>query len=401
MYTKKILSSFTNTLIKRSSSSSSLINSSSSISHLSLSTSTSVSKIVSQQHQQGQSLYQSNSIFQRVPSSFVVGHRYLSTQNNEYVAYNSDVLNVPKLEAEPIVVDNKQEGTIWIDSIDNIQFDMRIFILGSPLKTLIENIQHVAPKGIKLVAIDDRRAENGCYVNFEFDSNSTSIQEIMDKIKSNAVKYNLVLNCLEARGQIDNDDTTTGRSLVVTFDGKEIPLSELHSLLSTYGTINQMKTKSGLYLGGSKKGVVVTFDNKLSSLRAKKCLYDLTLPQSKTTLKFKSTISATTVLMAALFVSAIVYHISKIERVQELLQKGLESIGGSEAMVFGYLGENGKTVIEAVYPSGQKLIVAVEGGDLKNTQLQFQLTNTQSSTDRPQIKTTNYPKSKGWFSWNA
>ncbi|EGG15403.1 hypothetical protein DFA_10238 [Cavenderia fasciculata] len=265
MYTNKMITSLssrvTNTLIFKRSSSSLLINSSRSI--------RSTSVTVSQQLQ-GQRLYQSNSsIFQRVSSSqssSIVGHRYLSTQN---VA--------PKVETQ-----SKEQGKIWIDSIRNIQFSIRVFLFGSPKKSLIGNIEEIAPKGVKLEAISNGQTKNGCYVSVK--SSTTNTQEIMDKIKENAVKYNLALNCLEARGQIDNIAATTIRSLVITFDGKEMSLSKLHSLLSTYGTINQMKTKGS-------NGVSVTFAKAESATRARKCLHGLTIPESGTTLKIKSTLT--------------------------------------------------------------------------------------------------------------
>ncbi|EGG15404.1 hypothetical protein DFA_10239 [Cavenderia fasciculata] len=378
---------------------SSLINSSSSISHLSSTTSTSVSKI---QQQQGQRLYQSNSsIFQRLsssPSSFIVGHRYLSTLVHSVTANPTVDVKVETQSTSTTTIVNVKRK-IWIDSIDNIRFDIKVSLFGSPKKSLIEHIEQIAPKGVKLETISDGQTKNGCYVNLEFDPNSTSMQEIMDNIKSNAVKYNLALHCLEARGKEYLDNDIFFRSFIVNFDGgKEMSMGDLHSLLSSYGPINQMKFTYSFYYK-TRNGVLVTFDKALSTMRARKCLSGLVIPESETTLKLRSIISLTTsdiveliiILMKIIFFVCLTNLIVDSGfSIQKYLRerKRLESPG--ENFQFPYLGEDGKTVIEAVYPSGQRLVATIEGGDLKNTQLQLKISNTQASTPAPQIKSLNY-----------
>ncbi|EGG15401.1 hypothetical protein DFA_10236 [Cavenderia fasciculata] len=263
-------------------------------------TSTPVSKI---QQQQGQRLYQSiSSIFQRLsssPSSFIVGQRYLSTLN----------VGFPKVETQSTTIVNEQEGKIWIDSIRNNRFDAKLSLFGSPKKRLIEHIEGIAPKGVKLETISNGQTKNGCYVSAKFDPKTTSMQEIMDKIRENAAKYNLYLHCLEAHGQEYSGSTGFLTTFIVTFDGIEIPLSQLHSLLSPYGSIYQMRTKGRFseYLW-SRIGISVTFDEAVSATRATKCLhglsvsatrdtkcfYGLAQPESKTILKFKSIMNPTT-----------------------------------------------------------------------------------------------------------
>ncbi|EGG20912.1 hypothetical protein DFA_00779 [Cavenderia fasciculata] len=163
---------------------------------------------------------------------------------------------------------------LWIDDVRNVKFDLKVFLTGTPLKSLVSRIQNILPKEVSIESLTMMPLSRGAYITLKYHK-SLTFKDVMMCIIGNAYLYNLRFYCSVVSGAMETSHykINTSKTLFVKCVGSAHD-GDIHNLLGTCGIIKKMKRIDIPSFGKFKLGTyfLVTFKDHQQAIRALKCM---------------------------------------------------------------------------------------------------------------------------------